>query len=81
MAWHLSGALMAYSTGQNDLQWWLGTSAGRILAQVAPLALLPPVLVFSQWIERHNAEKQPAEQPETKPLPPRKREKRRRKSR
>ena len=81
VAWHLSGALMAYSTGQNDLQWWLGTSAGRILAQVAPLALLPPVLVFSQWIERHNADKPPAEQPETKPLPARKREKRRRKSR
>ena len=79
--WHLSGALMAYSTGQNDLQWWLGTSADRILAQVTPLALLPAALVFSHWIERQNAAKPPTEGTETKPVPGRKREKRRRKSR
>ena len=81
VAWHLFGALMAYSTGQNDLQWWLGTSADRILAQLVPLALLPGALVFSQWIERQNASKPPSEEPQTKPVPGRKREKRRRKPR
>ena len=81
VAWHLFGALMAYSTGQNDLQWWLGTSADRILAQIVPLALLPVALVFSEWIERQNAGKTPTKEPKTKPVPGRKREKRRRKSR
>ena len=81
VAWHLFGALMAYSTGQNDLTWWLGTSADRILAQVAPLALLPAALVFSQWIERQNAGQPTTEGPEIKPVSGRKREKRRRKSR
>ena len=81
VAWHLFGALMAYSTGRNDLQWWLGTSADRILAQLVPLALLPAALVFSQWIERQNSGKAPTEEPQTKPVPGRKREKRRRKPR
>ena len=81
VAWQLSGALLAYSTGESDLQWWLGTSADRILAQVVPLALLPAALVFSQWMERQHCGKTPAQQPETKPVGGRKREKRRRKSR
>ena len=81
VAWHLFGALMAYSTGHNDLQWWLPTSAGRILVQLVPLALLPSALVFSEWIERQNASKTPTEEAETKPVPGPKRERRRRKSR
>ncbi|MEX2299672.1 MAG: hypothetical protein WD733_01975 [Bryobacterales bacterium] len=47
--WHLSGALLAYSTGRNDIHWWLGTSADRILSQVVPLALLPAAWVFGRW--------------------------------
>ena len=81
VAWHLFGALMAYSTGRNDLQWWLGTSADRILAQLVPLALLSAALVFSEWLERQNSHVPPTEEPETKPVPGRKREKRRRESR
>jgi hypothetical protein len=50
--WHLSGALLAYSTGRNDIHWWLGTSADRILSQVIPLALLPAAWVFGQWVEK-----------------------------
>jgi hypothetical protein len=49
VCWHILGALLAYSTGRNEIQWWLETSADRILAQIAPLALLPPALVFSSW--------------------------------
>jgi hypothetical protein len=48
--WHLSGALLAYSTGRNDLAWWLGTSADRILAQIAPVALLCGAVVFGHWM-------------------------------
>ncbi|MDA1313937.1 MAG: hypothetical protein O2968_11420 [Acidobacteria bacterium] len=51
-AWQFAGALLAYATGRNEIQWWLGTSAGRILAQIAPLALLAPALVYSEWIAR-----------------------------
>jgi len=81
VAWHLSGALTAYATGQNDLQWWLGTSADRILAQVVPLALLPAAVVFSSWIERQSADEPSAQKLESMPAPPGRREKRRRKSR
>jgi len=48
--WHLGGALLAYSTGRNDLAWWLGTSADRILAQIAPVALLCGAVVFGHWM-------------------------------
>ncbi len=47
--WQLLGALLAYATGRNDIEWWLGTSADRILAQIAPLALLPSALFMSHW--------------------------------
>ena len=52
VAWHLGGALLAYSTGRNDIQWWLATSADRILSQAVPLALLSAVWVWGRWIER-----------------------------
>ena len=81
VVWHLSGALMAYSTGQNDLQWWLGTSADRILAQVVPLALLPAALVLSHWFGRQSAPEPPTKKPESTPAPSPKRDKRRRQSR
>jgi hypothetical protein len=51
VVWHLCGALLAYSTGRNDIYWWLGTSADRILSQAVPLALLPAAWVFGQWME------------------------------
>ncbi len=57
--WHLSGALLAYATGRNDLAWWLGTSADRILSQVAPLALLSGAVVFGvamEQFERNSSE-------------------------
>lgn len=36
----LGGALLAYATGRNEIEWWLGTSADRLLLQVIPLAVL-----------------------------------------
>ena len=47
--WHLCGALLAYSTGRNEIHWWLDTSADRILSQVAPLALLSAAWAFGRW--------------------------------
>ena len=61
--WHLSGALLAYSTGRNDIHWWLGTSADRILSQAAPLALLPAAWVFSQWMEKAGNQHPPVSEP------------------
>ncbi len=40
LGWQLAGALLAYATGRNEIQWWLETSGDRILAQLAPLAIL-----------------------------------------
>ena len=48
--WQLSGLLGAYVGGRNDIQWWIGTSLDRILAQVAPLALLTPALLAGRWM-------------------------------
>jgi hypothetical protein len=59
--WHLSGALLAYSTGRNDIHWWLGTSADRILSQVVPLALLPAAWVFGRWAAQ-SAETRPRDE-------------------
>ena len=50
--WQFAGALLAYATGRNEIEWWLGTSAGRILAQIAPLALMTPVVVYGEWQRR-----------------------------
>lgn len=50
--WQFAGALLAYATGRNEIQWWLGTSAARILAQIAPLALMAPAVVFGEWAGR-----------------------------
>ena len=61
--WHLSGALLAYATGRNDLAWWLGTSADRILSQVAPLAILSGAIVFGAAMQR--AKESPSEKPAT----------------
>jgi hypothetical protein len=61
--WHLAGALLAYATGRNDLAWWLGTSADRILSQVAPLALLSGAIIFGAAIEQ--AQESPLARPET----------------
>jgi hypothetical protein len=44
VAWQLAGLLGAYLSGRNELAWWIGTSLDRILAQVAPLALLASAL-------------------------------------
>lgn len=52
VAWQIGGALLVYATGANDLAWWLGTSADRVLSQLIPLALLPVMLQFSEWVER-----------------------------
>ena len=60
VAWQFLGALLAYATGRNEIQWWLGTSADRILAQITPLALLSAAVVFSEWGERHGQEQAPA---------------------
>jgi hypothetical protein len=64
--WHLSGALLAYSTGRNDIHWWLGTSADRILSQAVPLALLCAAWVLGQWTEKaqsRSGSRAPASEP------------------
>ena len=66
--WHLGGALLAYSTGRNDLAWWLGTSADRILAQIAPVALLCGAVVFGQWMSAAETAASPSPPRETAPL-------------
>ena len=74
--WHLFGALLAYSTGRNDIEWWLATSGDRILAQVAPVALLVPVALVSQWMSQAAPREQAAPA-----APTSKKAKRRRKAR
>jgi hypothetical protein len=67
--WHLSGALLAYSTGRNDIQWWLGTSADRILSQAVPLALLAAAWVLGQAMEKtrtQSGSRAPASEPRPK---------------
>lgn len=60
VAWQFLGALLAYASGRNEIQWWLGTSADRILAQITPLALLSAAVVFSEWSARYDRESAPA---------------------
>jgi hypothetical protein len=70
VVWHLGGALLAYSTGRNDIHWWLETSADRILSQVVPLALLPAAWVFGRWAQRvHQASADNAPQAAAKERP------------
>lgn len=45
VVWQLGGLLGAYLAGRNELQWWIGTSLDRVLAQVAPVALLGAAVV------------------------------------
>ncbi len=49
--WQWIGLLGAYLSGRNEIQWWIGTSLDRILAQVAPLALLGSALLAAAWSE------------------------------
>ncbi len=72
--WHLAGALLAYATGRNDLAWWLGTSADRILAQIAPLALLSGAIVFGAAIGE--AQGKPSQERAEKAAPARRPKKR-----
>lgn len=51
VAWQLGGSVLAYSTGRNEIQWWLDTSADRLISQVAPLALLSLAPLFARWYE------------------------------
>ena len=52
VAWQIGGVLLVYATGANDLTWWLGTSADRVLSQLVPLALLSAMLLYAEWSER-----------------------------
>ena len=60
VVWQLGGLLGAYLAGRNELQWWIGTSLDRVLAQVAPLALWGAAVVAG-------AVKEPAPAPGPKP--------------
>ncbi len=66
--WQLLGALLAYATGRNDIQWWLGTSADRILAQIAPLALMPAAFVMSHWRQQAARSSETVSQGRASPL-------------
>lgn len=46
----LAAALLAYSTGRNEIGWWLETSADRVLAQIAPLAIVAAAVVVYPWL-------------------------------
>ena len=67
VCWQLLGALLAYATGRNDIQWWLETSADRILAQIAPLALMPAALVMSHWRQQAAASPETVSQSRASP--------------
>jgi hypothetical protein len=67
--WQFAGALLAYSTGRNDLAWWLETSADRLLSQIAPLCLLTAAAAFDAWLQAEPAAEATA-------APPKKRRKR-----
>ncbi|MEZ5362417.1 MAG: hypothetical protein R2748_08790 [Bryobacterales bacterium] len=62
VVWQFLGALLAYATGRNDLAWWLGTSADRLLSQMAPLCLFSLALAFALW-----SQAQPAPAPDPEP--------------
>ncbi len=47
--WQLLGLLAAYLSNRNEIQWWIGTSLDRILAQLAPLALLATAILAGSW--------------------------------
>lgn len=64
--WQFAGALLAYATGRNEIQWWLETSADRLLAQTAPLALLTAAVAWGLWFESTPA---PAEPTKGEPKP------------
>jgi hypothetical protein len=49
--WQFTGALLAYATGRNEIQWWLETSADRLLAQTAPLAVLTAAFAWGLWFQ------------------------------
>jgi len=49
VGWQMLGLLGAYVAGRNEIQWWIGTSLDRILAGVAPLALLGPAVLAGAW--------------------------------
>lgn len=75
--WQFAGAVLVYSTGANDLQWWIETSGDRILSQVAPVSLLSFGLAYSAWIDRAEAksgeaaeEARPREQPASRKAAP-----------
>lgn len=55
VAAQLAGALLAYATGRNEIQWWLETSADRLLTQAAPVALLAVASAFGVWAEAESA--------------------------
>ena len=64
VGWQFLGALLAYSTGRNEIEWWLATSADRLLSQMVPLAIFSAALAYGLWVERLPAEPAPVE-----PLP------------
>ena len=76
VAAQFAGALLAYATGRNEIQWWLETSADRLLTQMAPLAVLAVGVAFHTW-----AESEPAPAPAPPPEAPERAKGKRRKKR
>lgn len=48
---HFAAVLLAYATGRNEIGWWIETSADRVVAQIAPLAIVASTVVASPWLE------------------------------
>ncbi|MBI1355113.1 MAG: hypothetical protein GC160_12260 [Acidobacteria bacterium] len=63
------GALLAYATGRNEIQWWLETSADRLLSQMAPLALLTAALAWGLWFAAASPPSPPVDPAEPVPVP------------
>lgn len=64
VAWHLTGALLAYATGRNDIDWWLETSALRLLGQITPLMVLGMVAIAADWVGPEPVGESAAQAPE-----------------
>ena len=77
--WQFAGALLAYATGRNEIEWWLATSADRLLSQTAPLALLTAAAAWGLWFQATPAQPEPSAP--SRPQAPQRADKRKRQRR
>lgn len=78
---HVAAALLAYATGRNEIQWWLETSADRVLAQIAPLAVTASAIAVAPWLSEAFAVEQTQPADDSAPVSAAKDKKRKQQSR